>query len=266
MKYIFCILILILFSCNNIETKDLLIIDNVQLGQNVKDFYISIDKLGIKNEPFFTKYFYTEDELKNSTLSQFYYSEVFNLTRSKELQEHYGLYYLTTAGGTENVIGLTLLLGHTTNPKLLSNNYGMIDITDTYKKRGFYQEVYETLIQEYISMFMTKYGEPMSDVTTDPNNFYVTENNNVEKYRTPKSDNGRYILWETDEMTIGFFTGIKSSRTEYHRQFKSYMYSMDQSSVKIPNQSYEQCYSFPYITYQLKRAVVEKLKLDKPKI
>lgn len=255
-----------MYSCNTIDKKDLVIIDNIQLGQDKDAFYLSADNLGIKKEPFFTKYYYNDEDLKHQQLTQFYYSEVFNLTSSKGLQDHYGLYYHTTAGGTENIVGLTLLLGHTTSPMLISDKYGMVDMTETYKKRGFYQEVHESLIQEYISMFMTKYGAPISDVTTEPNTFYVTENNNVEAYRTPKDDNGRYITWETDEMTISLFSGIKSYRTEYQTQIKSYIYSIDQSSVKTPGQYREQCYSFPYINYHLKSPVIEKLKLDKPKI
>lgn len=266
MKYLFSVLILILFSCNHIETKDLLIIDNVQLGQDQKDFYLSIGNLGIKKEAFLTKFYYSENDLKSQQLKQFYYSEIFNLTNQKGSQDHYGLYYHTTASGTENIIGLTLLLGHTTKPELITEKYELINITDTYKKRGFYQEVHENLIQEYISMFKSKYGTPFVEDTTNLNSFYVIENNNVEKYATSQNNHGHCLYWETDIMKIRFFTGIKSHRTSYLKTPKSYSYSMRQSKIIIPNQYQEQCYSFPYISYELKWPIVEKLKLDKPKI
>lgn len=255
-----------MLGCSDIDKSDLTIIDNIQLGQNIKDFYLSADNLGIKKDSFLTQYYYTEKDLREKQMTIFYYSEVFNLTRAKGLPDHYGLYYHTTASGTENVVGLTLLLGHTTTPTLITEKYEMINMTEAYKKKGFYQEVHESLINEYISMFTTKYGPPLTHENIAHNNFYVIENNNIEKYSTPDDDDGRYFTWETDNIKISFFTGIKSYRTYYLKKPQLYSYATNQSTLQKINQYREQCYSFPYINYELKPTVVEKLKLNKPKI
>jgi hypothetical protein len=264
LKIYFCVITLIfLFSCENIDKQSLKIIDNVVLGVSQKEFNKSCDSLGIKEAIFETKLFIEKnDNLKDIAL-KFNYTERFNIGDfCGKNNSTIGLFYPIENSGTDNIIGLKLLLANKSKPTINNPN---IDSSTKESIYFIHQDLNENLISDIKNLFITKYGTPKTILEQNNFLFQVIQNNEIIDYRQDSINFGTVYRWETEALIINFFTGIHSKKALYNPSTKYYLLPwIDLEKAKTENYIY--CRGFPYIEYRLKNEIIEKLNLNKIKI
>jgi hypothetical protein len=266
----FLLLLFIVVGCNNIPDEDITIIDNIVLGKPSTNFNKQMDSLLLPHQPFMTKtFFYNYDEiLDNYNYINMYYSNIFNFSDERsDHNEHYGLFYPITLTGTNNNMGLIVLLGHTRKPYLSSDVEKNANLTT---EKNIVQDVNENVIDKIEKLYISKYGKPYTDYKSEYNLLYVIENNDIKKY-TDTTRVGREIMWKTEYMNISLFTGLDSYDCTYDKEKRYYtetIWTYGKRIVAKKNLAANEMpsYSFAYIKYELNDLAIEKLKLDKKKI
>lgn len=276
-KYL--ILPLLIFSfvaCNNIDKDKLKVIDDIPLGTTVTEFDSMLSKLNIERETFLTSIFFTDYNFSNRTVT-FPYSTTFDISNySSERTKHLGLLYPFTLEGTDNIIKLAVVLAHTEKPYfVLPNDVEPQDVSDEY--RCLSQHISTKVIDAIERMYTAKYGKP-KDTITEPLfiNFFKFDRNQIKTYKPPEIK-GIYevLVWETDYLKIRLFKGVPSSEEKFDTKTNSYQYTIytnDQGRPAVReievdyNNGETMCDSYPYILYELKQEVIDKLKFDKKKI
>jgi hypothetical protein len=151
-----CLLLFVIciIGCNKIQKSDLTIIDKVELGKDKKSFYKQFDSLSINSKLFYTDliFFYSES-LEKSKIN-IYISQIFNTQQylpKNESTNHYGIYYPVQNSGTENIIGLKILLVHTCPTMLITGGH-FFKISDQSKILGISQNIRIDLIEHIQDM------------------------------------------------------------------------------------------------------------------
>lgn len=263
-----CIFI-ILTSCTKITSKDVTIIDGIRLGTTEDGFNRQCDSLKNQQVLFYTKSVFSRllSSLDNrpENLDEYrikgYVTNIFNSSYynggSPTLQ-HYGLFSLINGNGTENIVGLNVLLGYMLTTKnddlpLFSQNMSCIQI------------------ESIARMLTEKYGKPDTILKNQNLTFHVLEKNKILSYSSDTSSFGEMLIWKTKYLDIKFFKGIASGNNIYNLERHSYTSYLDYNVKRIiTNVEYEEgkrpCYSYSYICYMLNDLAIKELELDKVKL
>jgi len=252
-----------LIGCNQINKEDLVVVDNLHLGQPIEKFYIECDSLGNKECIYLSKSMLTDEDINLRKIAiKANYTERFNIGRYKGANKtHTGVFYINTLEGTDNVIKLTILLGNKGKP------YDPGEIIHPDDKDIIYfldQNVNIKMLEDIKDIIITKYGKPKDTLLTNQIAFYVFEKNEINKYKQTANDIGVMYIWETNALKIKFFTGIKNNKCIYNVEDEIYWQMFEPQNNLNENEI--ECTSFPYITYEIKPKLYEKLHLNNVKI
>lgn len=261
----FCI---ILTSCNRISSKDITIIDGVKLGTSQEELYSQCDSLKVEQKLFYTKIMFSgSDEIGESKIKA-YVTDVFNTSEYRtQLTQHYGIYYPITLTGTKNIIGLNILLVHT-SPASLFTNRGYTNLTKETNIPGISQDISYNQVDDIASMLSKKYGNPSDTLKFEFLRFYAIEGNQIREYHADSTNIGEMIIWKTKFLDISFFKGIDSPTNTFNSKEHTYMIYFDNNPFrKIDFDKGERpCYSYSYISYKLNDVAIKKMELDKAKL
>ena len=257
-----CIFI-VLTSCTKITKKDVTIIDDIRLGTTEDGFNRQCDSLKNQQILFYTNSIF--DRLFNSSenLDEYrlkgYVTNIFNTYNgdSPTLQ-HYGLFSLINENGTENIVGLNVLLGY----MLTTKNYDL---------PLFSQNMSCIQIESIATMLTGKYGKPDSILKNQNLTFYVFKKNKLPSYNSDTSNIGEMLIWKTKYLDIKFFKGIASGTETYNLNKHSYTKYFDYNFNRIISweefkEGKRPCYSFSYICYKLNDLAIKELDLDRVKL
>jgi hypothetical protein len=275
-KLYFVILLITLFtSCkSNISKEELLIIDNISLGGSYLNFAKEMDSLSILHNNFCTKNTLTDiNEINdNNNLIKMYYTNTFNLNNYKSpYTDHFTLLWPHTSIGSQNIIGMVLILGHTASPwdPVIGSRYEKFDISERY----FSQNVNIKLIEEIKNLYISKFGQPTDTATSAYHQLYVIKDNQI-LMGTDPDRSGLNLRWQTKYFDINFFTGLPSYNSIYNVKDKYYLDIIKWAGPELKNKSNLierpdaskneiQAFSYPYILYKLNLNTIKELKLNK---
>ncbi len=199
---------LLSFSCDELPNEEITVIDNITLGQTTPNLYKQMDSLSIPHTGFLKNISINNinDILDEKSYTHLYYSDIFNFSdESSTYNEHYGLLWPITLTGTDNVIGLIVLLGHTRKPILEGEAK---DYASSISKKYFQQDVNKNVIEKIEKLYISKYGKPTYETESELNPIYTIENNGINHYLNDKGI-GKEIIWKTKYMDIKLFTGVR---------------------------------------------------------
>lgn len=251
---------LFIFSCNSIKKEDISVIENLTLGTSTDSLYKQMKAKSIPVDKFTTSYLIVslnqfEDE---SNYLNFPYTNLFN-SFANQSQEHFGLLHPITLSGTNNVIGIVVLLGHTKEPVLLGN-------TSQYKylntSKFIKQSVNKKLIEQITDMYTSKYGVPKNEYSSEYHDVYKITDGKIKEF---SSDNieGKTIVWETEYLEITFFTGFKNYFEGcYYKPIDKFYLDINFTNVPVDYNNRMDCYAYSFIQYKLKENAIKQLKLN----
>lgn len=270
-KTLLVILTIILTSCNSFDKKNIEIIEGIQLGTTFSQYKKQCDSIGIQRKQFFTKLFINnEDDIEKNILNV-PVSDIFDLSNFKKYNNHYAILYPTTMTGTDNVVGMSAIIGHTANSAMLTSS-GMRDLTKEYDIKNFNQNISSALRDEIKKMLISKYGQPITDkYKSEYNSFFVLINGEIEEFKGVNEIQGELTTWENEYIKIDMFEGVPSFTAVINDngyQLSEPLFSSQEHKILIPNISKNEknCVTYVYITYSLKNDIIEKLKLNEKKI
>lgn len=255
--------IIFLLGCSTIDKKELEVIEGIQLGITSQSYKKQLESLDIESIPFYTKSdFNSINEMEENQI-KVPISDVINISEfrnSKTGLNHCAIVYPILLTGTDNVVGLNAVIGHTENP----NGTPEYD-----KQQSFNQNVAIDYVHELKRMLESKYGQPtMDDVESKYNTFSVIEGKEVNEYYGDDFLKGKITYWETEYLEIELFQGLESPVI-----YKDYRYiTLSKTTLLImrhdPDINYPRnsCIRYPRISYKLKSSAIEKLKLNEKKI
>ena len=266
LKTIFLLIVAIsVLGCNGIDKKNLEVIEGIQLGTTNKVYQKQIDSLGINEMSFYTKSIFLGGQSLENNRIRGYISDIVNLSdygNSSIGVNHYGILCPINLIATDNVIGLSAILGHTAT---------VLGVPE-YEIKSFNQNVASSYIDEIKRMLKSKYGEPTLDgYESKYNDFYVLEGNGINEYRGDESRKGKVTKWETEYLKIELFEGLPSINAKYSDRNYSIVIQptgKENDIVTDFNQDYGEspCVTYAYIKYKLKFEAIEKLGLDNKKL
>lgn len=278
MKKITITLILILLTAktalsqtktSNIPNFKFETIDKIKLGLSKEKFLSEMKLLKIKNQDFSTNMIMRsaslDKNLEESNLINSYYTEAFNFDEYKIISkfiEHPALIH-TESIDNKNITSLTLLLGHTAKATVLSKE-------DSSKNKMLYfkQDINQELFFKIVDLYVHKYGQPeMIKDSTKQIKYYRLYMNNILTENTESYNN--YILkWKTEFLNIEIFPGFNYNAffipNEWYSASSNWIYSNLGEEPLEDNQ--KQCFTFPYIKYQLNEKALKILVINKLKI
>lgn len=272
LKTIFLLIVAVsVLGCNRIDKKNLEVIEGIQLGTTYKMYQKQIDSLGIQTMSFYTKSMFTDiDEIEYNQIRA-NISDIFNLSEFRNSHtNHYAILYPTTLTGTDNVIGLNVILGHTGNSLLLSN--GLYDLTKEYGKSAFNQNISTTLLDQIKSMLTSKYGEPtLEGFESEYNDFYAIQGKEIKEYIGDENRKGKVTEWETDNLEIELFEGLASVDAKYSQNgYEMVIQPSGKENDLVTGFDWEKgerpCVTYVYIKYDLKSEAIKKLGLNDKKL
>ena len=262
-KNLFLIIIFGIFfnACKNQDEK-ITIIDQLPLGVTIDTLNKEFEKRNLYDNYTTSIIITSIEQLRNkeNTIS-FYYTDTFRSFPNQN-KENIGLYYPITYTGTKNVYKLVVLLGHAKSqlPLLLGEAKGY-----EYMKDAKYlnQSINELLVNQIKQLYTEKYGNPISESKESYTDVYKIKDGNVEKINSAGLELN-IIEWETEKYKIRFFPGLKNfSEGCYYRKSDKEYIDIKIEGVHINSLDAMDCYSFPYLEYELKTEVINKLELDK---
>lgn len=268
------ILVLAVFSCtltsckNEIDKKDLTVIDGVQLGTSLDALYKQFDSLKVSNKIIYTKLMFSDFAESGKNKLKVYVTDIFNTSKyGSEETEHYGIYYPTKLTGTKNVVGLNVLLVHTA-PAFLISKFEFSNLTKETQITGISQDISDEQADDIATMLSKKYGTPTDTLTFEYTKFYVLEGTQIRDYHSDSLNVGELYFWETKHVRIKYFKGIRSPNSTYNTQDHSYMTYFDSNPFRVINfeNGERPCRSYSYITYELTDEAIQQLGLDKPRL
>lgn len=260
------LLFIFIVSCNNIPKEKLTIIDNFVLGHSSVSLSKQMDSLSIQHKRFCTKMVLGEfnELLNDNNFINMYYTNTFNLSSYRgRFNENLGLLYPITLTGTQNTMGMIVILGHTAQPWFLGSakNY-----ENTFTEKLFNQDINANLIDDIKNLYISKYGQPTDTFSMSSHRFYFIKGNQIFENGDPDRE-GLDIKWETEYYTINFFTGLPSYDSKFNSSEKSYQDELYLAGPRYPTQidrfkNEVKCYSYCYIKYELNAKAIKALKLD----
>lgn len=266
-RTIFLLIVAIsVLGCNRIDKKNLEVIEGIQLGTTYKVYQKQIDSLGISAMSFYTKsFFFGGQGLENNQIRA-HISDVVNLSDYRNSNigiNHYGILYPITLAGTDNVIGLNAILGHT----------GMVLGTPEHdKKKSFNQNVASSYIDEIKRMLKSKYGEPtLEEYESKYNDFYALEGNGINEYIGDENRKGKVTKWETEYLKIELFEGLPSVDSKFSdRNYRMVIQPSGKENEIVTDFNWDDgerpCVTYAYIKYELKSEAIKKLGLNDKKL
>ena len=253
-------------SCTEIKEKNLTVIDNLVLGKKYTEFINQYDSLNIPYTKFYIGFPYLEADDILSNQMTIGYTKNFNLLPSVVGEQHYGIYNPHKYEGTDNIVELNVLLGHTTNAWTLSPSGKTIDITKETNVKSFTQCIREDLLDKIEAMLIKKYGEPDNIYHTDIT-FYYIDKKQTKKHTIRDDYNSKLLVWNTKNLEISFFKGIKtdSSFSKENGYFVAIDKKQKEEGTELPL-DHIQAYEYSYLLYRLNDKTITSLELDKPNI
>lgn len=266
MKIIYYLfLCFLLYSCNSQPPKEkLTIIDDLVLGDTKEDFAHQLERLKIPHRTFFTKWMCLNEQDAISNIIDLHYTNLFNFSEYIDKPnsiEHLGLFY-PTSRNNQNITGLIILLGHTSIPAVPDI------LKDTTKILFFRQDVNKDIMEKIKDMYKVKYGKPEYYIDTTAIKTFYRLNEKTIIDGTCTDINAYKLIWATDYFTISFFSGCDlgayyvSSGRKYSESSNK-LYSNPSPQPIDPTLNPMQCFSVPYIKYELTDKAIKELKLDK---
>jgi hypothetical protein len=246
----------IFLSCQKeIPKEKLTTIDNIVLGTSIDKLYKQMDSLSIPHKIFLTTM------LKSDHHNEFIdmrYTNMFNLSQYKSWSDdNIGLLYPMTLQGTKNVIGMIVILGHSTRPLFAENeNSG----------KAFIQDINAKLIEDIKNLYISKYGQPSDTFSLSSHRVYFIKGDQIIETGDPKRE-GLDFTWETEYYSITFFTGLPSYESRYNTTKRTYDYEIQFSNFYVVkpdvNNNEVQSFSYCYIEYKLNDKAIKELNLNK---
>jgi|ERR1035437_3103559 hypothetical protein len=266
-KNLLIILLLFVFflSCNNIPKEKLTVIDNFVLGQSANNISKQMDSLSIQQKRFCTKVSLNDfkEILDDNNFIRMYYTNTFNLSKYRNsFNENVGLLYPITLTGTQNIIGMIVILGHTALPNFFGDtkNY-----ESSFKEKLIWQDINLNLIEDIKNLYISKYGQPTDTFSMASHKVYFIKGNQIVLNGDPDRK-GLDIKWETEYYTVTFFTGLESYESYYDPNGYADVTMSFGTLGPIPVDPLKnevKCQSYCYIEYQLNNKAIKELKLDK---
>ena len=266
---------ILIFGCNTIDKKELKIIDDVQLGTNVKEYDSLLTTLNIEKENFLTKIFFMNYNFSSNTIT-FPYTKNFDLSNYKSSRnKHLGLFYPATLAGTETITSLSVILVHTENPIFILPVE--IEPQDVSEYTSISQHVSTDLIDAIEDMYNSKYGKA-KDTITEPMfiRYFQIQGDGIKAYNPPDiKDFFQVLVWETKYLKIELLKGIPSTEEKFDKKENRYRYQIglnaqgrpEVKNIEVDYQNGEtMCSAYSFIHYEIKPEIITKLKIDKKKI
>ncbi len=263
-------------SCKSIDKNELKTINDIQLGISLKEYSSLLETLNIKQKSFLTGIHFPNYDL-NSHSKSFHYTTNFDFSNYKgKNTSHLGLLYPEVIAGTENIMGLFVLLVHTDNPRFILHRYSEPQNIGG-KYTSISQHVAIDVLDEIEDMYTRKYGKPIDTITES---IFITykeiSSTEIKSYRPPDIE-GVYqeLIWETKYLRISFFKGMFVNQEKFDTETNRYAYNIgldlegkpEVQEIKVDYKNGETfCNSYPFIKYELKQDAIDKLKLDNIKI
>ncbi len=260
-----------IFGCNRIDRKNLEIIEGIQLGTTYKMYKKQLDSLGIQTKSFYTKSIFTDiDEIEYNQIGA-HISDIFNLSDFRNSHtNHYAILYPTTLTGTDNVIGLNVIIGHTGSSLLLKD--GLYDLTKEYGKSAFNQNISTSLLEQIKNMLSSKYGEPkLEGYESKYNNFYAIQGKEIKEFIGDENRKGKRTEWETENLKIELFEGLSSVDAKYSQNgYEMVIQPGGKENDLVTGFDWEKgerpCVTYVYIKYDLKSETIKTLGLNDKKL
>jgi hypothetical protein len=259
---------IILHSCNEIDKKELTVIEDIVLGSDYKFFTNQLDSLNIKNMIFYSEsYFSGYEEIPNYQFKA-YLTELFDLAKfGNQDLHHLGLFYPITLEGNNNVIGLNVIIGHTEPAFIINKTYGITNLSQEYNIFRFSQTITYSMLFEIKLMLISKYGQPKYE-NSNASDFisYYIKGKQIEEFTGDEKTTGTLCKWETEHLVIELFEGLPSRNVKFTPD--GYIVVKDRKML-LPEDLKEGesfCQSYVCITYKIKSETLEKLKLDVSKL
>lgn len=262
---------LMLYACNTIDKAQISVIEDIQLGKSYNDFPKQLDSLGLKSKTFFTQTFFTEINAVRESKINLYYSDIFNFNQFRNKNSDiYALIYPTTLTGTNNVIGLNILLGHTFAPSLITDGQ-IYNLEKEYNIKSFNQNVPVNLLNSIEKLLNTKYGAPtLKNYKSEYNDVIIIEGSEIKSYIGDKKSQSSVTKWETEYLEIELYSGVPSNSVKLTKDGYEYTFqpsSKAQDPVEINFEANEQqCNRYAFIKYSLKSAAIKKLNINQKKV
>jgi len=263
-------------SCG-INPKELTTIDNIILGQERDKTFEAINSNRyFSRENLLTKTYFEDIISVKENFVSWNITEMFDYgsyqNRSIK-QNHIGIPHILWLEGTNNVIALNILLAHTCEVPFY-NDIMVKSITNN--ERCVVQDVNESLLNEILRMYISKYGDPLHLTQEINHELFVINGRDIMQYDNVNNYDGKFEVykWETDHLIITFFKGLWSRNYVFNSKTISYNEHMTfgdtNDKINIPEPKLylgeRRSWSYPFIQYRLKPETIEKLGLNKKDI
>lgn len=256
-KYLFFCIASSLISCNSIPKEKLTVIENLTVGTSIDSLYKQMKSKSVPFDKFTTAYLVIDKSqlIDEKFFITMYYTNLFN-TFHDQSKEHVGLLYPVTLSGTDNTVGIKVLLGHTKTPILLGANkdYEYLNTSKCVKL-----SVNKMLIDQIKEMYSSKYGSPKID-TSKYNTVYTINNSTIEEKRSDEIYAITYT-WDTEFIKITFFTGLENYSDGYYKPRDKFYLDIAVTGVAEDITNKMDCYTYSRIEYELKQNAIDELKL-----
>lgn len=255
---------LVIAGCNKtIKDDDLKVIGDIKLGIS-KDEFVSYSKINDNNismNEYYSKnhFFGNEHQTKIVSIS----TSLFDLPQYKSNPEskHLGLIIPIFQPSTDYLVGITVLLAY--------SNTATVNFSTSLNKAGINQNVNTRFVSDVLSLIERKYGKGISKASTPYDKMFDISQGKFDEFNLGPVKGGEIFTWENDVLKVTFFEGAKDVQPlSYSLNDKTYWLSFDEEHYRkgIASGDKIECYYGPYIKYELKDNVIEKLKLNIPKL
>lgn len=256
--------IIVFSSCS--QKKELTVIEGLNLGVQDSIFQKQLSKLNLENSNFLTtSYIFTQRDYLENVGERRYYTALFNNPKYKNSQvEHFGILYPKESVGSSIVTELIVLLGHTEDVIVNTNN-GEENYTKTKYlfPKAFEQVVRKEILDDVEKLLMQKYGT-YKKVKIDDQNFpeYLLQGKQVVEKNNLFYPEQEALIWETDNIEITFYRGGKADLYMINTVNNNYLRTL---TTEVGSNT-ETVFVQPYISYKVNDKTKKSLNLDNSKI
>lgn len=267
-------LLLLQLNCNKNSESQLYVIDSIKLGNTMEDFEIQMaKKITFSKKPgrsLNKLFFVTEQYLYQNHIQDYmtgsYFTITFNESDNNDLTD-YGLIIPTSSSTKDNLIGIHVIFGRTTNSVDLST-LGSITNNNGDPIPYFVQSNRPEYIQKIENLLIKKYGKPTKITSNESVPIFAFRGNALNGYMTEKNNTGNLFEWDNEVVKITFFEGINNYNYTYNPINDSYFSAMDEdrNKTKKLDKDYGITKGFSYLSYELKDDYIKDKKLDNPNL
>jgi len=264
---LFLILAFVIIFFNSCEKKrEIKVIENIELGIPTDAFFKQMDSLNLHSEVFFSKPFFISEDDLNNYIIKFYVTDIFDFKESSANgSQNLGIIYPEKYQGSDYVIGLYILMGHTDRANLISDA-GFSNLTNYYGIRAFVQDIDIFLLEQIEIMLTEKYGTPIEkDYKSIFNPVLVIDKNEIKIYSGTEINMATITEWENEYVRVILNKGLES-----YNIFTPAGYTYTIYGEEIPSIDYTKgerpMRSYVYIKYEIKPDIIEKMGYNKTKL